>query len=174
MTPITNPMPTANAVDKKAMISDTRAPLTTRLSISRPVTGSTPNGCARLIPPNDPYGRLYTGSIRFEWYVVGLCTRNGPKIATTVRKTTMTPPAMATLSRRSRIQAICQRDRPSIALPETVAAGSGAGPLGPVATSIGTAIVKPQTRDRCASPRGTRSLGYRPDLYLVRLCHFAP
>ena len=40
----------------------------------------------------------------------------------------MAPPAMATLSWRSRIQAICPRERPSMALPETDAAGSGAGP----------------------------------------------
>ena len=66
-TPITTPMPTASAVDRKAMISDTRAPLTTRASRSRPVIGSTPNGWARLIPPNDPNGRLNVGSIRFSW-----------------------------------------------------------------------------------------------------------
>ena len=143
MTPITTPMPTASAVDRKAMISDTRAPLTIRASMSRPVTGSTPSGWARLIPPNDPYGRLYTGSIRFEWYVVGFCTRSGPKMATRMRKITTAPPAMATLSRRSRIQAICPRERPSIALPDTDTAASGSGPPGPVATSIGTAIVKP-------------------------------
>ena len=63
------------------------------------------------------------------------------------------PPAMATLSCRSRIQAICPRERPSMALPGTVSAGSGSGPPGPVATSIGTAIVKPI----CESGRGVRA-----------------
>ena len=51
------------------------------------------------------------------------------------------PPPIATLSRRSRIQAICQRERPSIALPGTDSGTSGSGPPGPVATSMGTAIV---------------------------------
>ena len=68
------------------------------------------------------------------------------------------PPAMATLSWRSRIQAICPRERPSIALPATAGAGVGSGPPGPVATSIGTAIVKPicesgQRRPGTADPR---------------------
>ncbi len=71
----------------------------------------------------------------------GFCTRSGPKIATRIRKTTTTPPAIATLSRRSRIQAICPSDRPSIALPATDSGTSGSGPPGPVATSMGTAIV---------------------------------
>src|SRR6201989_100276 len=141
ITPITMPMPTASAADRNAMISDARAPLTPRASRSRPVIGSTPNGCAALIPPSVPYGRLNVGSIRFSWYVSGFCTRYGPKIATRMRKITTMPPAMATLSWRSRIQAICPRDRPSIALPATAGAGVGSGPPGPVATSIGTAIV---------------------------------
>ena len=67
MMPITTPMPTASAVARNAMSSDTRAPLTIRLSTSRPVTGSTPNGWARLIPPNGPFGRLNVGLIRFAW-----------------------------------------------------------------------------------------------------------
>ena len=67
MTPITMPMPTASAVARNAMSSEYRAPLTIRASMSRPVIGSTPNGWARLIPPNDPFGRLNVGSIRFEW-----------------------------------------------------------------------------------------------------------
>ena len=52
----------------------------------------------------------------------------------------MMPPAMATLSRRSRIQAIWPSERPSIALPGTDSGALGSGPPGPVATSIGTAI----------------------------------
>ncbi len=67
MMPITTPMPTASAVARNAISSDTRAPLTIRLSMSRPVTGSTPNGWARLIPPNGPFGRLNVGLIRFAW-----------------------------------------------------------------------------------------------------------
>ena len=74
-------------------------------------------------------------------------------MATRMRKITTTPPAMATLSWRSRIQAICPSERPSMALPDTDSAGSGAGPPGPVATSIGTAIVKPI----CESGRGVRA-----------------
>ena len=67
MTPISTPRPTASAVDRNAISSDTRAPLTTRLSTSRPLTGSTPNGWARLIPPNGPFGRLNVGLIRLAW-----------------------------------------------------------------------------------------------------------
>ena len=67
MTPITTPMPTASPVARNAMISDTRAPLTIRASRSRPVIGSTPNGWARLTPPNGPFGRLKVGLIRFSW-----------------------------------------------------------------------------------------------------------
>ena len=64
------------------------------------------------------------------------------------------PPAMATLSWRNRSQAICPRERPSMALPDTASAvGSGSGPPGPVATSIGTAIVKPI----CESGRGVQA-----------------
>ena len=61
--------------------------------------------------------------------------------------------AAATLSWRSRSQAICPRERPSIALPAKAAAGVGSGPPGPVATSIGTAIVKPI----CESGKGVRA-----------------
>ena len=71
-------------------------------------------------------------------------------MATRMRKITTMPPTMASLSWRSRIQAICPSERPSMALPETAAVGSGSGPPGPVATSIGTAIVKPI----CESGRG--------------------
>ena len=67
MMPMTTPMTTASAVARNAMSSETWAPLTTRLSTSRPVTGSTPSGWARLIPPNGPFGRLNVGLIRFAW-----------------------------------------------------------------------------------------------------------
>ncbi len=62
------------------------------------------------------------------------------------------PPPIATLSRRSRIQAICPSDRPSMALPGTDNGASGDGPPGPVATSIGTAIDKHQSLARNKSP----------------------
>ena len=71
-------------------------------------------------------------------------------MATKMRKITTPPPTMASLSWRSRIQAICPSERPSMALPETAAVGSGGGPPGLAATSIGTAIVKPI----CDSGRG--------------------
>ena len=35
-------------------------------TFSRPI-GSTPNGWARLMPPQGPIGRLKVGSIRLEW-----------------------------------------------------------------------------------------------------------
>ena len=75
MTPMTAPMTTASAVARNPMSSEYRAPTTIRASMSRPVVGSTPNGWARLIPPNGPFGRLNVGSMRFEWYVFGFCTR---------------------------------------------------------------------------------------------------
>lgn len=65
MTPMKTPMTTASAVARNAMSRETCAPLTTRLSMSRPVTGSTPIGCAALIPPSVPYGLLNVGLIRF-------------------------------------------------------------------------------------------------------------
>ena len=61
------------------------------------------------------------------------------------RSATTTPPPMATLSRRSRIQAICPGERPSMAWPGTVSGASGPGPPGPVATSMGTAIATHQS-----------------------------
>ena len=64
---MTTPIPTASAVARKAMSRDTRAPFTIRLSMSRPVTGSTPRGWPRLIPPNGPFGRLNVGLIRLAW-----------------------------------------------------------------------------------------------------------
>ena len=49
-------MPTASTVARKAMSSEYWAPTTIRASRSRPVSGSTPSGWARLIPPNAPVG----------------------------------------------------------------------------------------------------------------------
>ena len=48
-------------------------------------------------------------------------------MATRIRNTTTTPPPMATLSRRSRIQAICPGERPSMACPGTASGASGSG-----------------------------------------------
>src|SRR5215470_4791664 len=90
----------------------------------------------------------------------------------------MMPPAIATLSLRSRLHAIWPSDRPSMALSDADNASSGAGPPGPVATSMGTAIVKPTcnsdygTRAHGSSSSLTRGLPGRHSLYLVRLLHF--
>ena len=143
ITPMIAPMTTASAVAANPISSEYRAPTTIRASMSRPVVGSTPNGWFRLIPPNGPVGRLKVGSMSSEWYVFGFATRYGPKIAIRMRMTMTMPPAIATLSLRSRLHAIWLRDRPSMALSDADNASSGAGPPGPDATSIGTAIVKP-------------------------------
>src|SRR5215472_5611721 len=88
-----------------------------------------------------------------EWYVFGFATRYGPTIAITMRMMMMMPPAIATLSLCSRLHAIWPRDRPSMALSDADNASSGAGPPGPLATSMGTAIVKPT----CNPDYGTRA-----------------
>jgi len=65
MIPISTPMITAIRVARNPISREYLAPTTIRASMSRPVTGSTPSGCARLIPPNGPLGRLNVGLIRF-------------------------------------------------------------------------------------------------------------
>ena len=47
---MTTPMLTASAVARNAISMETCAPLTTRASTSRPLTGSTPSGCASADP----------------------------------------------------------------------------------------------------------------------------
>ena len=99
-------------------------------------------------------------------------------IATRIRNTTTMPPAIATLSRRSRIQAICPSDRPSMALPGTDNGAPGDGPPGPVATSIGTAIDKHQSLARNKSPTSANpgpleTAAERLAFLIVRLRHFA-
>ena len=66
-TPKKTPMTTASGVARNAMSSEYCAPTTIRASMSRPVTGSTPSGWARLIPPNAPLGRMKVGLMRFAW-----------------------------------------------------------------------------------------------------------
>src|SRR6266487_2149512 len=88
-----------------------------------------------------------------EWYVFGFATRYGPKIAIRMRMTMTMPPPIATLSLRSRLHAIWPRDRPSMALSDADNASSGAGPPGPLATSMGTAIVKPTCNPDLGRPR---------------------
>ena len=58
--------------------------------------------------------------------MVGSCTKNGPMIETRTRSAMKTPPAMATLSRRSRRQAIWPSERPWMTgAPGAVAVASG-------------------------------------------------
>ena len=106
MMPKNTPMTTASTVARKPISREYCDPTTTLASMSLPVTGSTPRGCARLMPPHGPFGRLNVGLIRFELYVSGFCTTCGPMIATRTRKTMKIPPAIATRSLRSRRQAI--------------------------------------------------------------------
>ena len=67
MMPKKVPSATASTVDRNAMSSEYWAPTTIRANRSRPVSGSTPSGWARLIPPNAPLGRRNVGLIRLEW-----------------------------------------------------------------------------------------------------------
>src|SRR5215831_9803404 len=87
--------------------------------------------------------------------MVGFWTRNGPMMAIRMRTTMTMPPAMATLSRRSRIQAIWPSDRPSIALaPAPSSTDSGAAAS--VDTSSGAVIGShsPDTRHGGGPPPG--------------------
>ena len=70
-------------------------------------------------------------------------------IPTRMRKSTTAPPAMATLSRRSRIQAIWPSDRPSMASPLTPASTFSGATSPETGTSSGAAIRRrsPVARD---------------------------
>src|SRR5215469_907014 len=172
MMPMTTPMDTASAVARNAMSRDTRAPLTTRARMSRPLTGSTPSGCAKLIPPNRPLGTLSVGSIRFAWKTVGSCTRYGPKMATSSRKRMKIPLPIATLSRFSRIHAIWPSERPSIASPLTPSRiASGAGDSGVI--SSGAAMMDSISRLFADMPGPSWGRGNLPYLYR-RMSRVAP
>jgi hypothetical protein len=54
MMPKNTPMTTASTVARNPIPSEYRVPTTILASMSRPFTGSTPRGCARLIPPHGP------------------------------------------------------------------------------------------------------------------------
>src|SRR5258708_8623173 len=73
-------------------------------------------------------------------------------MATSTSSSTMTPPAIATLSRRRRIHAIWPRERPSIALPPTLASTASRTASAAVGeTSIG-AVIELLSRTLPASP----------------------
>jgi hypothetical protein len=63
-TPSTVPITTDSAVARKAMSREIRDPYTIRLKMSRPLTGSRPNGKSQLMPPNLPFGICSDASIR--------------------------------------------------------------------------------------------------------------
>ncbi len=80
------------------------------------------------MPPSRPIGVCNEGSTSFWLKSFGVIPSalqiSGAKIATRISRMTMTPPARAILSRFSRIQEICQSDRPSIFLtPSRTASG---------------------------------------------------
>src|SRR5579862_7532711 len=100
-------------------------------------------------------GLLKVGSMRFGLYALGSCTRNGPTMAITMRTTIVMPPAIATLSRRSRRQAIWPRDRPAITgAPGAVAVASGS--IRPGEGSTVTATVTYQSALQGGHSRGLR------------------
>ena len=106
-------MTTDSSVARKAMSREIRAPYTIRLKMSRPFVGSTPSRYLPLIPEcqGPCSGRWRFGSIRSWWNSLGRDGRTrtvsaDAKIAMRTSRSTRTPPDMATLSRRSRIQAI--------------------------------------------------------------------
>jgi hypothetical protein len=116
--PITVPITTDSSVARNAISSEIRAPYTIRAKMSRPLTGSIPNGWSALIPFHLPIGVCSEGSTRSWWKSFGVTPTtlqiSGAKIATTISSSTTAPPARATLSRLSRIQEICHSERPSI------------------------------------------------------------
>lgn len=113
-----------------------------RASMSRPYCGSTPSGCAQLMPPQPPLGASSAGSIRFWWNSSGSSPKTHSiglaSTAISTRQMTTMPPATATLSRLNRVQAICVSERPSIWLflaPASTA--SGCAPASAPVVSIG-------------------------------------
>src|SRR3954453_2086786 len=99
--------------------------------MSVPFCGSTPMRGSQLIPPNLPLGSSVPPwmSTRFWWNSAGGSPRNltitGAKTATSTRKIRKKRPAIASLSRLRRRQAIWRSDRPWMAEP-VAAAGSPA------------------------------------------------
>src|ERR1700761_1364023 len=87
----------------------------------------------------------------------GFCTRYGPKRATRMSRMTIMPPAMATLSCLSLVQAIRPGERPSMDFPpEAGTPGSGTAPPEPCGTSTGTAILKDSPDPRAAAETASR------------------
>ncbi len=66
--PSTTPMTTAMIDAETETTSENVMPSQIRLSVSRPIPGSTPSGWDQLIPHQSPIGRL-SGPIR-SWLVV--------------------------------------------------------------------------------------------------------
>ena len=120
VTPSTVPRVTDSSVARNATSSEICEPATMRLKMSRPLTGSTPSRKSLLMPPQSPLGLLNTGSMRSTCGSLGGCPSSPmmppkghlAKTATKIRNSTMQPPAIATLSRLRRIQAISRGDRP--------------------------------------------------------------
>ena len=56
MMPMVVPIATAIRVADRAMVREKVMPYQSRDMTSRPVPGSRPSGCWRLIPPNEPCG----------------------------------------------------------------------------------------------------------------------
>src|ERR1700712_3119988 len=84
---------------------------------------------------------------------------SGAKIATAIRKTMKIPPARATLSLRSRRQAICPRDRPWISLPPPATRASAKSSVGFGASRVLRSIASPGPR----SGAGTTAVVWRSD-----------
>ena len=113
---MTVPMTTDTSVARMPMSSEIQAPATMRLKMSRPLTGSTPSRYSPLMPPKSPLGSSVLWSIWSWWNSRGgwpiRLMMGVEKIAISTSRITVIPPASATLSRRSRIQAIRLRERP--------------------------------------------------------------
>ena len=138
MMPRVVPMNTDSRVARKAINSDMRLPYTTRLKMSRPFTGSTPIRWSQLIPPKRPIGVSVPPAVSINswWNSFGGAPRyftiNGANIATKMRKIRNAPPARATLSFFSRIQAICPSERPSVVpAPAVTASGTAVSTSAP-------------------------------------------
>src|SRR5258708_35160104 len=83
-------------------------------------------------------------------------------MATSTSSSTMTPPAIATLSRRRRIQAIWPRERPSIAWPPTLAStASGTASALVGETSIGAVIEATFLLEGASCPASVSQAGPR-------------
>lgn len=133
-------------VAPKATTRETQEPSRTRARMSRPNLGSTPSGWSQLIPPKSPLGREVLASIRSWLKVLGsspsIDCSGRERAAIRISRTTMRPPATATLSRLKRVQAIWPSERPSIFLASTPSStASGCASACDPVVSMGAVIV---------------------------------